>query len=583
MQTRFILASIPLALGAVVAGSGACGSSKSNPSGGTSDASQDVGEEFTESSDVNVDIGPLPDASGYVCWIPAAGNQMTGLTDPVLLCTQDQVLGFVLQYAYVKGTGVMSTWSSVPPNYTAGTGHDWTDDLGLAAAIGDFHCSASYYGSTVNIAKYDSTLMDLHTILLKELPNATSSYDGALYYRMRSAAMALTYVMDDTDAATVNAAAEAWVANVVSRFTTMVTPPASGGGDGGAGEAGAGDAGDAGPSDAAAPPQAVALIGVPNGNGTVDYAPAPSIMAAAALLDMARLHANDPDAGAEVPAWISIARGTLGYLWSRARDPVTGLFYAELTTSSDPGHDALNPQLSPAPDTLSTEVQGAAVLGLARAVRALGASIVPDGGSQPSVPYANWANQIVGAMTALNLFHGEYPAPTCMTCGQGVEPSAPPGAFMDGYVPSLAAFMTNQSVAGNAYLLGGFGFTTGIDATPVAGCQNDPNLNAVSCNFENAGIRSALDEMPPDPSASMIWPPHSSFLSVVTDQNGDVIQQAYLAEVSKGWGFAQAFSPGADAGQAPGASDYTTAANLAMIEGLTQLWTTRPNSPPCAY
>jgi hypothetical protein len=582
MEKRFIfLASLPLALGAVVAGSGACGNGNSGSPGGTPDAS-DAHEEFIESTDVNVDVPPLPEASGYVCWIPGSGDKTQGLTDPVLLCTQDQVLGFVLQYAYTKGTGVMSSWSSTPPNYTAGTTHDWRDDLGLAAAIGDFHCSATYYGSTVNIAKYDSTLADLRTILTSELPKAMQSYDGALYYRMRSAGLAFDYVTDTMDAASLAAAADAWAANVVASFTTMVTPPASGGTGG---DGGAGDAGDAGPTDASAPPGPVALIGQPMGNGVVQYSPAQSIMAAAALLDMARVHANDPDAGAEVPTWTAIAQGTLSYVWSRARDPMTGLFYQALVTSSDPGHDALVPGGMPTSDALLTDVQGGAVFGLSRAIRAVGGSITPEGGVQPAVPYAKWANQIVGAMTGLNLFHGQYPAPTCQMCGAGVEPPAPPGAFMAGWVPSLGVAMTNQTVAGNASLLAGFGVTTAFDAMPVAGCQHDPNLNAVSCNFENLGIRSAFDEMPPDPTATMLWPAHSSFLSVVTDQNGDVVQQAYLSAASKEWGFAQAFSstPGADAGLVPGASDYGTAASLAMIEGLTQLWIVRPNAPACAY
>ena len=63
---------------------------------------------------------------------------------------------------------------------------------------------------------------------------------------------------------------------------------------------------------------------------------------------------------------------------------------------------------------------------------------------------------------------------------------------------------------------------------------------------------------------------------MVTDGLGDVTQVAYLAAVSKNWGWAQAFSPqsgeGGDAGLDPGAMSYGTAAVNSMVEGVTQCW-----------
>ena len=72
--------------------------------------------------------------------------------------------------------------------------------------------------------------------------------------------------------------------------------------------------------------------------------------------------------------------------------------------------------------------------------------------------------------------------------------------------------------------------------------------------------------------------------SAIVDSTGQNVQQAFLRATSRSWGLAQVFQGDAgDAGLEPGAADYRTDANLAFVEGLTQLWTGFPNPPACVY
>ncbi len=475
--------------------------------------------------------------------------------DPVELCTQEQILGFMLQYAYQPGHGVASSWSSVSP-FAAGSGHAWQDDVALAAAIGAFHCGADFYGDTAASRQYDGTMTDLATVLAGELATTPPGYDGADYFHMRGAAAAFNTIQMTAAGTQLNAGAEAYALSVVATSTGTVTPPPPVA-EAGAPEAGADGGSAGGPSEAGVPAPAT-LIGSPNGDGTISYEPAKSIMAAAALLDMAARHASDVEAGADVAGWVAVAQGTLQYTWDRARDPGTGLFYASLTTSQDPGHDRLG-ATSPAPDALLTAVQGPVVLAYARA-QAAAVQL-----SLSSSPYAQWGSALVASMSTLGLFDGPTMDP--LDAGGVGTPPAPPGAFLEGTVPSLGVVLTNKPVRANALMLGGFVRVGAVTASPLA--------------YENNGLRWALDEYAPGATINTVtWGPNKSFLSVVLDPHGYVVQQAHLSSTSRDWHLAQA-AP--DAGALPGASDYDTAANLAAIEGLTQIWTGVPNAPPCVY
>ena len=555
------------------------------------DTSSAVAGDDASADDSSITLGDVhtefvkmgaPDAS-FACQISPSGPPGPGDPDPVLLCSQQAVLGYVLTYAYKKGQGVMSTWSSSPP-YAAGSGHQWQDDVGLAAAIGDFHCGSNAYGNNITTMSFDQTLPDLAGVLTRELSPVPLDDDGAIYYRLRSASLAYSYTNDDVTASALNVIAEAYARAIQTSYTGTATIPAAV--DGGVPEAGnpdgaaadgSGEAGvdEAGPTDGGSGGGTmITLIGKPGAGGTVAYEPAKSVMAAAALLDLARLHASDADAGTDVATWRATALGTIAYVWSRGRDPVTGLFYKSLITSSDPGHDALA-MVSPANDALLTDVQGPVVLGLARAYSAAVALQGPDSGIGPVPNYPAWGDAIVASMNAapLALFDG------VQSLGDGGNvmnaPPAPPGAFFEGYVPSTGATMTNKTVAGNALLFAGFARTGSVVASPLT--------------YENNGLRWAFSQTVPYVPhhigyATTPWPARSNLFSAVVDSTGQNVQQAFLRATSKGWGLAQVFpASGLDAGLEPGATDYRTDANLAFVEALTQLWTVFPNAPACVY
>ena len=574
-----------LALGpcGLAVGAWACSGDTSGATAGddaSGDSSMSAGDALTPDSVVI----PSPDASSFSCQISPSGPPTPGDPDPVLLCSQQTALGFLLANAYKSGTGVMSTWSASMP-YAAGSVHRWQDDVGLAAAIGDFHCSSEAYGNNITTGTFDSTLPDLAGVLTKELSPVPSDYDGAIYFRLHSASLAYSYVNDSVTAPALNAVAEAYARAIQTTFTGTVTLPVAvdGGAEGGIPDGSAADgsseaaAGDAGPNDAGTGGgTTVTLIGTPGTGGTVAYEPAKSVMAAAALLDMARLHVTDGDAGADVATWEATALGTLAYVWARGRDPVTGLFYASLVTSSDPGHDALG-TATPANDVLLTDVQGPIVLGLARAYSAATALSLAATDAGLSVPnYPAWGNAIIAAMSAppASLFDGIQ---FMSDAGDPTAP-APPGAFLEGYVPSTGATLTNKTVLGNALLFAGSVRTGIVAASPLS--------------YENNGMRWALSETVPASIALHIgyattpWPANTNLYSVIVDNTGQNVQQAFLRASSKAWGLAQVSpasgTPG-DAGLEPGATDYRTDANLAFIEALTQLWLGFPNAPACVY
>jgi len=467
---------------------------------------------------------PLDDTSMGHCTF---GSNM----DPVAFCLQKLVLQNELSGAYAKGKGVPPSWDAMG---TPGAGHSWRDDVGFAASIGSYHCSSAVYADNQLTPMLDAIMPDLGTTIVQELTAAPTGYDGEDYFRLRGAATGLSYANDTMDAATVTLLAEGFGRNLQTTYAQTITLPEGG---------------------------TATLLGTPDGMGNVTYAPAQVIMAAAALVDMANVHASDPDAGTDVPTWVATALAAADYVWARGRDTSTGLFFQQLVTSNDPGHDTLG-QGMPTPDALLTDVQAEAVLGLARLQDGVNALIAADAGvvgvgdassilTQQQV-YWNEAGTIAQSLVTAGLFDGTMTPTT----------SGPPGAFMEGLVPSTGALDTNKTTIGNAWLLG-------------------------AVHRVGVGMPSQLtDVLQPQLRAAIVQqtPANSSLFTVVVDtQSGNPVQTDYLRASSKDFHYATVFSPdGGTGGPEPGATSYRADAVAAVIEGLTQLWRGTPSAPTCA-
>jgi hypothetical protein len=540
MRKSLIFAGAPLAT--VLGLAWACSNSNGNP---VITVGNEASVPETSAPDTNelVDTAPIPDATNNNC-------TLSNNSDPVALCFQQQFLGFELQYAYAKGQGVAPSWSSVLPWAASTAPHDWTDDLGLAGALGAYFCSAEVYGNNASNSTFLAALTDVGAVLTAELKaTPPTGYDGETYFRLRWAQAAFNFA-NDSAALTVTAAAEAFGAGIASQVYAV---PASGGGSDGGTVAEGGDAGEAGSTGT---PGGL-VIGTKNGDGTVSYSPAKTIMAAAAVLDMAVVHVKDADAGTTPVQWANTAVQVLDYVLARGRDTGTGLFYQSLVTSGDPGHDTPGPG-TPTSDTFLLEDQAWVTMGLTRAQDLLEtlATDVGDGGADgggldASITvqvYAAAGADLAGSVAKANLFDGTTS-----------PPSPPPvGAFMEGVGP--AGLLTNKTTIGNAIMLGALHRIYTQVGTSYA--------------YELGEVRSALLQL---------LPANSSLMSVVADQSGNANQQAYLRAASKSFGYAVAYAPdGGSAGQEPGATDYRPSANHAMVEGITQLWHGSSEDARCA-
>jgi hypothetical protein len=530
MRHRSVFALLPAGVFALLAW--AC-ASKNNPNlvVGTPDSGAvDAGDDGDASEDINING---PDSANDPCSFDLPGQ--TGVTlDPVALCTQQQVLSFEIHHAYTTGKGVAPGWASTG-TFAPLTGHAWQDDLGLAGAIGGYYCNAEVYGNNAITGLLSTTLADLGNVLSSELQQTPSPYagvyDGELYFRLRWAQAAFNYA--NSNAGTVvQGLADAYGATLANQAFSVAPVAGDGGSPGGM------------------------VIGTKNADGTVTYSPAQAVMAAAALLDMAVLQLKNPDAGAQVASWTSTAQQVIAYVLARGRDPVTGLFYQSLTTSSAPGHDTVGPG-TPTNDTMLTESQAWVMLGLARAQDLLD-TLEPSsedagvGDGSISLPaYWDAGNALAASLAAAGLFDGSASPPS----------PPPPGAFMEGLVLSSSQLLTDKTTIGNAIMLGGFHRV----ATGQAGPQT----------YMLGEIRSAFTQ---------ITPVNTSFLSVVTDSNGNLVQQSYLRATSKDYGYAVAYSIGESAGTGleQGATNYRSDAVHAMVEGLTQLWHGSTHDANCA-
>lgn len=454
----------------------------------------------------------------------------SNVSDPVAFCLQKIVLQNELTDAYAKGAGVPPSWNAM--GMPAGT-HSWRDDVGFAASIGAFHCSSAAVGDNTLAPMLDAIMPDLGALVVQELSTAPTGYDGEDYFRLRAAATALDYANDTMDAASVAQIADAFGRNLQTSYAQTVTLAEGG---------------------------TATVLGTPDGMGNVVYAPAQVIMAAAALVDMAGVHARDADAGSDVATWVQTALAAVDYVWARGRDTSTGLFFQQLVTSSDPDHDALG-QGMPTPDALLTDVQAEALLGLVRLQDGVNALAAADAGvgdaSIDQTAYSNEANTIIQSLVTAGLFDGVLPMGEA-----GIPSPAPVGAFMEALVPSSGAIDTNKTTIGNAWLLGAV-----------------HRVNRAVPMQVSDGVQPQLVA-----ALTQQTPANSSLFTVLVDtQTGNTVQTDYLRAGSKDFHYATLFSPdGGSGGQEPGATSYRADAVAAVIEGLTQLWQGTPNPPPCS-
>ena len=246
LRHRTIFALLPAGL---VALAWACSSTPAATSPGTdSGADADAGDDADSS--ILDDLGGGPDGSTSSCTL---GD---GVTDPVALCVEEQIITQELRYAYVKGKGVAPGWSSTAP-YTAlpRTSTSWQDDLALAGAMGAFYCSAEVYGNNHLDSTLAGALDDLGGVLVPELQQALlTGYDGEVYFRLRWAQAAYNYASDVT-ATKLQSMANTYAASIAGQVYAV---PAGG------------DGGSAGGM----------VIGVKNADGSVTYSPAQAVMAA---------------------------------------------------------------------------------------------------------------------------------------------------------------------------------------------------------------------------------------------------------------------------------------------------------------
>ena len=285
-----------LASSLLVAGLIACIGSGHSPTVVVGDADADDAAEEASDDSGDLDVNPGDVATSDRCTLS------DGVTDPVAICVQAKVLDNEIQYAHMKGQGIASTWSSAAP-YSAGSEHTWQNDLGLAGALGAYQCSALVYGNNRSTAAFDAVIEDLGPVLLEELSTSPPvGYDGETYFRLRWAQAAYFYV-DNLTAQSIATLAEAYGQALIAQAHVV---PAAGG-----------DAGSPGG----------VVVGTLGAGGSIAYAPVQTVMAAAALLDMASLHWNDPDAGTGPASWAATAEQVLAYVGARGRDPVTGLYY----------------------------------------------------------------------------------------------------------------------------------------------------------------------------------------------------------------------------------------------------------------
>jgi hypothetical protein len=488
--------------------SSATGAGNSGAGGGTG------GGGFGGGGVVGAGGGTLPDSG------PSVHCALDTGADPVGFCTQKVVLQGEHLHAFNAMSGVAQSWDSTTLLPDLGPNnkplHDFHDDAAYGAACSRYHQSATTYGDNQITSTLDNDLIALGTLLPTELATLPAEYAGELYQDLRTTSGGLRIVNQNALGDSVDIVAEGYGRAIYSTYYVPL------GGDAGAGaDAGTG-------SDA--------VLGTPAAGGGTAYASADAATGALALIDLAVRHAVDDPASSAM--WQSAAVQVLTHLDARARDTVTGLYFAALVTSADPGHDALAPAAAGGPpaDALLTEVNARIALALlrAQALATANGSAIPD---VAALPLEARAEALLAALdsTPQSLWDpsGGPALGEAGTMGSG---------YFEGWVPSLSQLLTDKPTRANALAMAALhdAFTMG----------NGPDQQRVPV------LLTLLSDM------TMA---NAGFMTVIDNQTG------YFLTVPSGFTFASD-DAGVDAGQNPRQKSYFSIANTASVEGLSELW-----------
>jgi hypothetical protein len=518
-QRRFLLSLfVPLAfstataLWACVEGGDSSTASSAGGSGGEGGAGGGSGGSGGSGASGVAEAGP-----NIVCML---GDPTPLGTDPVAFCTQKLVLLGEHEAAYDATRGVAQSWDStthvpdVGPN--AMVLHTPNDDAAYGAASARYHHSAMVYGDDEITTTLDLDLIDIVPLLTTELATPPAGYAGELYLDLRTASGGLRLLDRNDLGDEVDSIADACGQAIYDGSYVPLAPAV---GDGGVGD------GILGTSPGA------------DGGSGVAYAAADVATGALALIDLAARHISDDPTDAA--AWQSAAAAALDHLDARARDPVTGLYFAALVTSADPGHDALAPASPSGPpaDALLTEVNGRIALAFLRA-QALATSVPSAIPAVAALPLEARAEALLGALD--NTPQSLWDSSGGPSNGDGGTLGS---GYFTGWVPSTQQILTDKSTRANALLLAAL-----HDAVTMG---DGPDIARVGA------LRSVLTDQ------TLL---NTGFLTVVDDQNG------YFLTVPSGFDFG-----GVDAGGNPYQKSYFSSANTAAIEGLSELWVGLPN------
>jgi hypothetical protein len=528
--------------------------------GGTlqaSDAGADTGP--ATGADANApddaDGVPVPDASTS-CSVNGSGTQAEDFID---FCFQKKILA-AEHKVFDPKLGVASSWSVTTGNPDTDGGaivHSYRDDVAYGASLGTYAISAEVYGdSEISASVVVPDLTALSTLVQSELATLPASYDGELYMRLRRFAQGLDSLQDADDGApfggSIDAIADAYGRAIYQTyFHSLAAAPVDGGAvdggdagdDAGTDGGGLGDGGDdAGPTNVAI---ADGILGVSQAGGGYLYDVDQAASGALALVDMANRHLVDSPA--ESAAWARAAGAVFNHLYTRARHS-SGLYYADLVTSSDPGHDALANVVTPS-DALLTETSASVAASLMRA------STIVTTNALASLSLYPFATQVVSPLSGL----------------QGISPDGGAGFALWDPTPTTdttaaCALLEDASACGGSgffvrYLPSGPSLDNG--SKTLRG--NALAFVAVQHSLVLRGAAAGIDFEPLQALFESTQGVNQSFVTQEFDQ------VAYLNALS------------ATLGVLPTGGSYSAQANAYAIEALTEQWVGQQDCPPEFY